>query len=729
MCAHLRKSLPNAAAFDHDEEMHADESSEENEELPAGVKLERARSGDWRKVDTGKGHKADGSSGRKGAAASGKQGANKNGKLNKGAPKFWEELRELQDQLDSGVITAADFKKKKAHLVDRMTGTRTHIPAQGDPHEHSSGRERDEEHFKTDGSSDDGASPPASAGLRTRHSLPRALELPDVQRMHASACAAGAFAEAVDPRRSHTPSDTDDSLYADLRFTRCPPALPAAPHAAPPRYNSRPEKTGFQHPFAREAELQVPAQAPFSRPRSCSAGVIGLDAIREIRKAADRPSGLKEHMEVDGQSEEEQPLLHRRPPTPPTNPTNRSPPGDGPHRVRKAPNVTKNRPGPAPKRAGAAADQQPARKRKGGYEKFQNHLTDPTYPDFSTIAPERALRFDFCPLRAEWTTKPILVKIAPRPFAKGGMRFAYHMEVGQAGTMSPAKPSSPSRSPISARASTPPDAEEYVPVHESLTTPENSIENKLRTPQGREGPRTPPPGSPPEALKYVAKVSIRSQKKSRTCCAVMSHKEFEQRDLYFQDVELQMYAKQWAKLFNSYDPPKKVDFIKAFVIEMIDRPNRPLFCVERYISGSYRKHNNNWGYVSKDERNTPQAFSHFTYHLSNHKLLICDIQGVGDLYTDPLMHSTTQDAFGRGNMSREGMERFLSSHECNAICKALCLPPVNPKPQDDGTVPNPRYRAKGSPAIKDPVGYFPAMFIKRPTTGLNDARECGCTIL
>ena len=38
-------------------------------------------------------------------------------------------------------------------------------------------------------------------------------------------------------------------------------------------------------------------------------------------------------------------------------------------------------------------------------------------------------------------------------------------------------------------------------------------------------------------------------------------------------------------------------------------------------------------------RNTPQAFSHFTYEYSNHTLLICDVQGVGDMYTDPQVHT------------------------------------------------------------------------------------------
>ncbi len=43
--------------------------------------------------------------------------------------------------------------------------------------------------------------------------------------------------------------------------------------------------------------------------------------------------------------------------------------------------------------------------------------------------------------------------------------------------------------------------------------------------------------------------------------------------------------------------------------------------------------------VSADRRNTPQAFSHFSYEASDHQLIIVDIQGVGDIYTDPQIHS------------------------------------------------------------------------------------------
>jgi len=37
--------------------------------------------------------------------------------------------------------------------------------------------------------------------------------------------------------------------------------------------------------------------------------------------------------------------------------------------------------------------------------------------------------------------------------------------------------------------------------------------------------------------------------------------------------------------------------------------------------------------VGKDARNTPQAFSHFSYQYTQGKLMIVDIQGVGDKYT------------------------------------------------------------------------------------------------
>uniref|UniRef100_A0A6A7FU59 Eukaryotic elongation factor-2 kinase n=1 Tax=Hirondellea gigas TaxID=1518452 RepID=A0A6A7FU59_9CRUS len=176
----------------------------------------------------------------------------------------------------------------------------------------------------------------------------------------------------------------------------------------------------------------------------------------------------------------------------------------------------------------------------------------------------------------------------------------------------------------------------------------------------------------------------------RILVAKISIDPFEEKDSYFHDVAMQAFAQQSADMYNQYDPPKPVAFIRSWVLQLVDR-NRDVFCgVEEFIDGSYRKHNNNYGFVDDDERSTPQAFSHFTYEVSQRKLLICDIQGVNDLYTDPQMHSLDGCGFGKGNMGRKGIEKFLATHRCNAICRYLKLAAVNAKPDFSGTRPSSR---------------------------------------
>ena len=50
--------------------------------------------------------------------------------------------------------------------------------------------------------------------------------------------------------------------------------------------------------------------------------------------------------------------------------------------------------------------------------------------------------------------------------------------------------------------------------------------------------------------------------------------------------------------------------------------------MEHLIDGKYIKYNSNSGFVSEVNRLTPQAFSHFTFEHSNHRLIVVDIQGV-----------------------------------------------------------------------------------------------------
>ena len=53
-----------------------------------------------------------------------------------------------------------------------------------------------------------------------------------------------------------------------------------------------------------------------------------------------------------------------------------------------------------------------------------------------------------------------------------------------------------------------------------------------------------------------------------------------------------------------------------------------------------------------------QAFSHFTFERSGHQLIVVDIQGVGDLYTDPQVHTADSKGYGDGNLGTKGQHSY-----------------------------------------------------------------------
>ena len=78
------------------------------------------------------------------------------------------------------------------------------------------------------------------------------------------------------------------------------------------------------------------------------------------------------------------------------------------------------------------------------------------------------------------------------------------------------------------------------------------------------------------------------------------------------------------------------------------------------------------------------------FSLIRFKIACVDIllPGVGDLYTDPHIHTIDGRGMGLGNNGAKGIQRWVASHRCNAICRQLKLPQVgaDAKPGKDANL-------------------------------------------
>lgn len=111
------------------------------------------------------------------------------------------------------------------------------------------------------------------------------------------------------------------------------------------------------------------------------------------------------------------------------------------------------------------------------------------------------------------------------------------------------------------------------------------------------------------------------------------------RDRYLEVMAIQSIALKLSYEFNKRGPPKPIDFIDVRVVE-IRRPGSSAMyvTVEPFVKGDYVKHNNNTDWTN-ELKVTAQAYSHFTWQATGNKLMVVDLQGVGYILTDPVIHS------------------------------------------------------------------------------------------
>ena len=197
---------------------------------------------------------------------------------------------------------------------------------------------------------------------------------------------------------------------------------------------------------------------------------------------------------------------------------------------------------------------------------------------------ELVVRHIYNPETQTWQTNETIVKVEKEPFTHGAMRFCYRKK----------------------KRSTPPQSSSNHRFHNYGWT---------------------------RASNYVAKAYMKD--------GVVDTSD-EAKEAVKNDILLQYEASHYAEKFNESNPPKKIVFIRAYAIEFPNRPGSPWFAVERFIAGTdsygcgFTKHNTNAGFVDLDlQRVTPQVLSAHSFYISEGERLVADIQGVGDLYTDP----------------------------------------------------------------------------------------------
>ncbi|KAL7544057.1 hypothetical protein ACHAXR_013561 [Thalassiosira sp. AJA248-18] len=285
--------------------------------------------------------------------------------------------------------------------------------------------------------------------------------------------------------------------------------------------------------------------------------------------------------------------------------------------------------------------------------------------NIQSIPAERVVRHRYNPETRQFMKDETIVKIERKPFTHGAMRHCFRMK--------------------------------------KLATPPQSASNHRFHSYGWS-----------RGLNYVAKTYMRRGQIDTTK---------EGSDAVLTDITLQYEAMHWAEKYNETMAPKKIDFIRAYAIEFVDRPKKPMFAVERFIAGKFMVDDlpqpltpltpffllqvfssitqirgllisksiarlRKYSQVSKSLPFCPTRlqsdllsiffihsilFEAHSFYASQGQRLVADVQGVGDLYTDPQVLSMDY-RFGDGDLGPRGMALFFKTFRHCDMSDRLGIP-------------------------------------------------------
>lgn len=195
-------------------------------------------------------------------------------------------------------------------------------------------------------------------------------------------------------------------------------------------------------------------------------------------------------------------------------------------------------------------------------------------------------------------------------------------------------------------------------------------------------------------MRLAYRAGIVNPESTVTSCVVkvFKHVDAVTPDMVFHEALTQSVAQSYGMAFNTLvqehglGKKSKVQFLPVTVLHLPQRGPNYYAAAEPYLqySSTYVKHNDNQGGAAPDtdEGELAQTFSYFSFVASKGALVVCDIQGVGNTFTDPQIHSADgKRLFGAGNMGQKGINRFLSTFTYSKTCAILGLP--KPEPHAD----------------------------------------------